>query len=198
MAQATFTVPATDTYVDAVTGGRYHWHEGDVIPLDLAIRLQMPGAEAPAAASPFSPDQDTWLADLTAGSEEDVVAQIPTSRNDLSSAVAVTATADGLTTGIVPDGADFVTVTSGDAAHVVTLPAPTPKTVIALRNGATGYQLRSSDPETVAINGGTGEAAGSAIGANVLTVCVCGTATTWLCSDTATDGTTAPTEVAAP
>jgi hypothetical protein len=106
--------------------------------------------------------------------------------------------APGGTTGVVSAGTNFVTVTSDDANKVITLPTPTPGTTIALANGATGYELRSSDPATVAINGGSGANAESAIPANTLTVCTCKTATTWLCSNTSTNGTSTPTEVAAP
>ncbi len=70
-------------------------------------------------------------------------------------------------------------VTSGNAAHVITLPSPTPGTIIILRNGATGYELRSSDPATVAINGGTGAGAESAVAANTMVIAVCTSVTTW-------------------
>lgn len=92
---------------------------------------------------------------------------------------AVTATADGLTTAIIPDTASFVTVTSANVAHIVVLPAPTPGRIVILRNGATGYELRSSAPATVAINGGTGASAESAVAASTMVVAVCTTATTW-------------------
>ena len=97
-------------------------------------------------------------------------------------AVAVTATSDGLTTGIIPaDGGklQFATVTSANANNIVVLPAPEVGTIIILRNGATGYELRSSAPATVAINGGSGANAESAIAANTMVIVVCTTATTW-------------------
>ena len=92
---------------------------------------------------------------------------------------AVTATSDGLTTGLVPATASFVTVTSAGVNDIVTLPAPTPGRIVILRNGATGYELRSSAPATVAINGGSGASAESAIAANTMVIAVCTTATTW-------------------
>ncbi len=116
----------------------------------------------------------------------------------LTTSTARTATSDGTGTGTIADGTDFVPVTCDDANKIIILPTPTPKTVVALRNGATGYELRSSSPTTVAINGGTGSAAESAIPANTLTICLCDTATTWICSNTNTAGVTSPTEVAAP
>jgi hypothetical protein len=109
-----------------------------------------------------------------------------------------TATADGTGTGAVGVAQEFVQVTSANAAHIITLPDPAFRQTIRLRNGATGYELRTSDPETIAINGGTGAAAESAIGANVLTVCVCDSDTTWVCTDYSTAGVVSATEVAAP
>ena len=96
-------------------------------------------------------------------------------------AAARTATADGSGTGTIADAGmlQFVTVTSDDANKIVKLPTPTPGTIVVLRNGATGYELRSSAPATVAINGGTGASAGSAIAANTMVVAICTTATTW-------------------
>ena len=95
--------------------------------------------------------------------------------------VARTATATGATTGTIADAGmiQFVTVTSDDANKIVVLPAPTPGTIVILRNGATGYELRSSAPATVAINGGTGASAESAIAASTMVIAICTTATTW-------------------
>jgi len=96
-------------------------------------------------------------------------------------AVARTATADGLTTGTIADAGllQFVTVTGG-ANNIIVLPTPTPGRIVILYVGATGYELRSSAPATVAINGGTDSAGESAIGANTLVVAICATATSWL------------------
>lgn len=106
-----------------------------------------------------------------------------------------TATADGgliaplaaAVTAAATPGADitaagflsFVTVTSANADHWVNLPAPVPGTVIILNVGATGYELRSSSPTTIAINGGTGAAAESAIAANSTIIAICISATAW-------------------
>jgi hypothetical protein len=94
---------------------------------------------------------------------------------------AVTATADGLTTGTIADAGmlQFVTVTSANATHIVVLPTPTPGTIVILRNGATGYELRTSTPASIAINGGSGADAESAIAASTMVIAVCTTATTW-------------------
>ena len=95
--------------------------------------------------------------------------------------VARTATADGTGTGTIAAAGllQFVTVTSDDANKIIILPAPTPGTIVVLRNGATGYELRSSAPATVAINGGSGAGAESAIAASTVVIAICTTATTW-------------------
>lgn len=92
--------------------------------------------------------------------------------------VAVTAKA---TTGeAIPAGATHVVVTSANANNIVILPPPVPGTKITLLNGATGYELRSSAPATVGINGGTGENAESAVGANTVVKVECVSATNWI------------------
>lgn len=120
--------------------------------------------------------------------------------NALSSgAIARTATADGTGTGTIASGPklQFVTVTSADANHIIVLPAPTPGVVVILHVAATGYELRTSAPATVGINGGTGAGAESAIGANTTVVMICATATSWKGLQLGSDGTLAKVEVAA-
>lgn len=99
----------------------------------------------------------------------------------VQTSTARTATADGLTTGTIADAGmhQFITVTSADANHIIVLPTPTPGKVVILKNGGTGYELRSSDPATISINGGSGAAAESAIAANTMVIAVCTSATTW-------------------
>ena len=94
------------------------------------------------------------------------------------SAVAdVTATAGGAA---IPAGVTHVNVTATDAAHIVVLPEPVIGQVITLINGATGYELRSSDPETIGINGGTAENAESEVAANTVVVVRCVSETNWI------------------
>lgn len=91
--------------------------------------------------------------------------------------------APGGTTGVIAAGAgafQVIVVTSDDANKVITLPAPVVGAVIVLINGATGYELRSSAPATIAINGGSGADAESAIAASTAVVAICTSATTWL------------------
>lgn len=120
--------------------------------------------------------------------------------NSTLASVARTATSNGLTTGTIADAGwlQFVTVTSADANNIVILPTPTPGTIVVLHVAATGYELRTSDPATIGINGGTGSAAESAIGANVTAVLICATATSWKGFQIGSDGTLAQVEVAAP
>jgi hypothetical protein len=96
-------------------------------------------------------------------------------------AVARTATADGLTTGTIADFGCYqhVTVTSANATDIIVLPTPTPGTTIVLHVGANGYKLKSSTPASVAINGGTGASAVSAIAADSTCFMTCVSATAW-------------------
>jgi hypothetical protein len=87
---------------------------------------------------------------------------------------AVTATADGLTTGIIPATCNFAQVTSGNSAHICVLPTPVVGKKITINVGANGFQLRSSAPATVLLNGATGGAAvQSAIAANSTVIAEC-------------------------
>jgi hypothetical protein len=89
-------------------------------------------------------------------------------------------TATGATTGTIPAGVNHVNVTSGDANHIIILPAPVIGQVITLINGATGYALRSSDPAAIGINGGTAENAESEVAANTVVVVRCVSETNWI------------------
>lgn len=114
--------------------------------------------------------------------------------------VARTATALGDGTGLIADAGliQFVAVTAGgDANAIITLPTPTPGTIVILHVAATGYELRSSAPATVAINGGAEADAESAIGANTTVVMICASATSWKGLQLGSDGTLAKVQVAA-
>jgi hypothetical protein len=108
------------------------------------------------------------------------------------------ATSDGLTTGTLTDlGKDFtVTVTSAGANNIIVLPAPVVGRTVTIIVGANGYELRSSAPATIAIGGGTGATAESAIPAASVAVVKCITATSWL-GYTITAATLAAIEAAA-
>ena len=101
---------------------------------------------------------------------------------------AVTATDSGVT---IDDGVSFVTVDAdSDANHIVILPTPTPGTIVYLtESGTTGYELRSSAPDSVAINGGSGADAESAVpGTATYVRCVCVSATSWIANMFDADG----------
>jgi len=63
---------------------------------------------------------------------------------------AVTATVGGAS---IAAASSHVTVTSSDANHIVILPAPVVGKQLVINVGATGFELRSSSPATIAING---------------------------------------------
>jgi len=114
-----------------------------------------------------------------------------------AAAVARTATADGTGTGTIADNTSHVTVTSDDANKIIVLPTPTPGRKVTIFVGATGFELRSSAPATVSINGGAGASAESAIGANVVVHMTCVSATAWTGFQQSSDGTLAAVEAAA-
>lgn len=93
-----------------------------------------------------------------------------------------TATTDGTGTGTIAAGGgalQAISVTSDNADKIIILPAPVVGMAIVLINGATGYELRSSAPATISINGGAGANAESAIAASTAVVVLCTSATTW-------------------
>ncbi len=131
----------------------------------------------------------------TAGILNEAVTDAKIADANVGPVTTITAAADpGLALGA---GSQFCTVTSANADHIVILPAPVLGTVIRLKNGSTGYELRSSAPATVAINGGTGATAESAVGANVYLEVRCVSATAWLATAYSTDATESKLEAAA-
>jgi len=118
-----------------------------------------------------------------------------------TAAVARTGTADGTGTGLIADGTYFVTVTVTDAAHLITLPAPIPGTIVWLGCQAEtdAWELQSSAPDTVAINGNTPTAGDSStVGATITLVrCVCVNATNWIGTTYSATGVPAALEAAA-
>lgn len=89
---------------------------------------------------------------------------------------AVTATVSGAA---IAATSSHVTVTSADANHIVILPAPVVGKELVINVGATGFELRSSTPASIAINGGTGANAESAIPANSTIRATCISLTAW-------------------
>ena len=74
----------------------------------------------------------------------------------------VTATADGLTTGLIDADDGFVTVTSANAGHQISLPAANVGKILVIKVGTTGCELISSvaaDKVNNVVVGATNEAA---------------------------------------
>ncbi len=92
-----------------------------------------------------------------------------------------TATVAGDGTGVISESATHVVVTSANAVHIVTLPAPTVGKQIVIDVGANGFKLVSTSPTTIAINGGvaTTGVASSTIAANSTIIAICISATAW-------------------
>ena len=110
-------------------------------------------------------------------------------------------TAAGLTTGTIAEAGrlQVVLVASTGANDIIILPPPIPGTVVILCSTATGYELRTTAPDTIGINGGTGAAAESAIPASTTAILICESATAWKgLQSHGTGGTLTLGEVAAP
>lgn len=110
--------------------------------------------------------------------------------------VMLTATATGVR---IPDERliQIVIPTWGAVDNILILPTPDPGKIVIVAGAATGGELRSNAPATVAINGGTGAAAESAVAANQMVVCICESATSWKALTIAGNGTVAGLEAAA-
>lgn len=91
----------------------------------------------------------------------------------------------------------FVIPTWGNASNILILPNPDPGKIVIIAGAATGGELRTTAPATIAINGGTGAAAESAVAANQMVICICESATSWKAFTIASNGTTAGLEAAA-
>ena len=104
-------------------------------------------------------------------------------------AVTATATVDGLTTGLLGSagGNAWITVTSANAAHLVTIINPAAGRTLRFFVGANGCEVRSLVPGTIQLNGGTG--ASSTIPAHTLVSCQGTSTSTWLCTLQSTNGT---------
>lgn len=103
-----------------------------------------------------------------------------------SAAVRVTATAAGYTTGVIPAGASFVSVSAGGSANnIVRLPYPVLGNVIKLKeDGTTGFEVRPQ-AATQYINGTLCDsnkelACANGTGVAVFTCTVGGTAGKWV------------------
>lgn len=92
----------------------------------------------------------------------------------------------------------FVIPTWGLVDNILILPPATPGRIVLIAGAATGGEIRTSDPATIGINGGTGAAAESAIAANMLVALVCESPTNWKGLTIASNGVVTTLQVAAP
>lgn len=94
---------------------------------------------------------------------------------------AVTATADGLTTGTVSITARHITVTSANSAHIVTLPASVVGKEISGFVGSNGFRLQTTASSNITINGVDADGTSYfTVGSNTYFVARCVSATAWL------------------
>ena len=91
----------------------------------------------------------------------------------------------------------MVVPTWGNANNILVLPPPVPGTIVIVAGAATGGELRTNNPATVAINGGSGAGAESAVAANQMVVAICESATSWKAFTIASNGTVAGLQAAA-
>tara|TARA_R100000458_G_C8243529_1_gene221988 strand:+ start:112 stop:858 length:747 start_codon:yes stop_codon:yes gene_type:complete len=185
------TLSANNTHLDimktilrAINDTRPTFAGFKVVADDLTVIV---GGAANSATAEYMSGQETGT--ISACGTIDVAA---------ASNSTVTATVDGTGTGVIPGGG-FYTVSSGNAAHWVTLPAPVPGTVVYLNTAAdsTGFEIRSTAPGSVGINGGTGGSAESDIAAGVNLVRLqCVSATNWIGTQWVAAGTEAAITVA--
>ncbi len=110
-------------------------------------------------------------------------------------------TADGTGTGTIASGYSMISITDGVNANCwMTLPAPVAGNILWLLTSAesTGFEIRTSDPATIALNGGSGAGTESAIAAAITMIrCVCVSSTLWICSQWDADGDESKVEAAA-
>jgi len=123
--------------------------------------------------------------DVTLGLGSQSIVTVPGQINQ-TGVYAATATSDGSGTGTIPDNVSLITVANGgDVNNIIILPTPVVGKSIRLIAISGNYELRSTDPATIAINGGTDTNAESAVNAiaNSTTDCICGPTTSyWICS----------------
>jgi len=111
-------------------------------------------------------DDGSTDADLSVAGDVTVTGTISSTGGSLPTQDAVTATVDGLTTGLIGSAADFAIVTSANADHIITLPASSTALIGKIIRGwvgANGCEMRTPAASGATINAvdsdGTNEAA---------------------------------------
>jgi hypothetical protein len=99
----------------------------------------------------------------------------------------------------IPAGAAVVVVTAGTANDVLVLPDPVVgQEIVIIKPAAGAFELRSSAPATIAINGGVGAAAEAAIltTSRIVRV-ICTSLTTWIAVEVSSVGVQTAVDAAA-
>ena len=136
---------------------------------------------------------------FVAGGQIQASGSIVSSAGIQSRAVNITATDNGSGSAqISPDTSVALINADSDANHIVVLPQPIIGNIIHLiENGTTGYELRTSNPPVIGINGGTANNAESAIaGAITYVKCVAVSNGNYICSQFDADGDESKVEAA--
>ena len=89
----------------------------------------------------------------------------------------------------------IVIPTWGNANNILILPDPDPGKIVIIAGAATGGELRTTSPSTIAINGGFGANVESAVAVNQMVVAICESPTSWKAFTIAANGTLAGLEV---
>ena len=172
----------------------------DVVDIDGAVNMAAPLTITSHITSSANIKSGGNL-QLTASSAGQIIASgsIVSSVGIQSKPVTITATDNGSGSAKIPQHTATALINAdSDANHIVELPAPVIGTVINLiETGTTGYELRTSTPGSIGINGGTGASVESAVaGAITYVKCVCVATTGWICSQYDADGDESKVEAA--
>ncbi|MCK5432916.1 MAG: hypothetical protein KAJ03_09240 [Gammaproteobacteria bacterium] len=120
----------------------------------------------------------SWREQLNVG---ELTVDLVKTKQNLPTTQAVTATSDGLTTGLITLGTAFVVATSAGANNIITLPAGTVGQVVNIYVGANGCELRTPSASGATINNvdsdGTNELA---LGATTSYILSCVATDTWI------------------
>jgi hypothetical protein len=90
----------------------------------------------------------------------------------------------------------IVIPTWGNANNILILPDPDPGKIVIIAGAATGGELRTTAPASIAINGVTGTGFESAISASVMAILICESPTNWKGFTISANGT--PGQLAVP
>jgi hypothetical protein len=123
------------------------------------------------------------------------MARFNAGRSDQGRKQSLTATSDGLTTGLIAKGAKVVVPTSANANHILTLPATRAghEILILQDTNATGFELRAQGASikinaTEVTNSSSVATKELAVAAAKTLKCVCISATEWIVTKYATSG----------